>query len=155
MLFYKMLTQREDVLKVFQEYSANGQTLSPAELEDFLREEQFEGADVQQHAKQLIERYEPSDTGTPVTLENELWTASWIMSFCPSVLPAKLLNAMTFDGFLMYLGSTEGCIFNPGRRGIFQDLSQPLCHYFIASSHNTYLMEDQLRGHSSVEGYIR
>lgn len=71
------------------------------------------------------------------------------------VLPAKLLNAMTFDGFLMYLGSPEGSVFNPGRRGIFQDLSQPLCHYFIASSHNTYLMEDQLRGHSSVEGYIR
>lgn len=89
MLFYKMLTQREDVLKVFQEYSANGQTLSPAELEDFLREEQFEGADVQQHAKQLIERYEPSDTGTPVTLENELWTASWIMSFCPSSQAAE------------------------------------------------------------------
>lgn len=62
---------------------------------------------------------------------------------------------MTFDGFLMYLGSMEGSIFNPGQRGIFQDLSQPLCHYFIASSHNTYLMEDQLRGHSSVEGYIR
>uniref|UniRef100_H3DAI2 Phosphoinositide phospholipase C n=1 Tax=Tetraodon nigroviridis TaxID=99883 RepID=H3DAI2_TETNG len=129
-LFYKMLTQREDVLKVFQEYSADGQKLSQADLEDFLREEQFEEGDIQHHAKQLIERYEPSDT-------------------------AKLLNAMTFDGFLMYLGSTEGSIFNPDRRGIFQDLGQPLCHYFIASSHNTYLMEDQLRGHSSVEGYIR
>lgn len=62
---------------------------------------------------------------------------------------------MTFDGFLMYLGSAEGSIFNPQRRGVFQDMSQPLCHYFISSSHNTYLMEDQLRGHSSVEGYIR
>lgn len=63
-LFYKMLTQREDVLKVFQEYSADGQKLSQADLEDFLREGQLEGGDVQQHAKQLIERYEPSDTGT-------------------------------------------------------------------------------------------
>ncbi|TNM94347.1 hypothetical protein fugu_002523 [Takifugu bimaculatus] len=129
-LFYKMLTQREDVLKVFQEYSTHGQKLSQGDLEDFLREEQLEEGDIQQHAKQLIERYEPSDT-------------------------AKLLNAMTFDGFLMYLGSMEGSIFNPQRRGIFQDMSQPLCHYFIASSHNTYLMEDQLRGHSSMEGYIR
>uniref|UniRef100_A0A3Q4H6E8 Phosphoinositide phospholipase C n=1 Tax=Neolamprologus brichardi TaxID=32507 RepID=A0A3Q4H6E8_NEOBR len=129
-LFYKMLTQREDVLKVFQEYSVDGQKLSQSNLEDFLREEQLEGDDIQLHAKQLIECYEPSDK-------------------------AKRMNAMTFDGFLMYLGSAEGSIFNPQRRGIFQDMTQPLCHYFISSSHNTYLMEDQLRGQSSVEGYIR
>ncbi|XP_026217717.1 1-phosphatidylinositol 4,5-bisphosphate phosphodiesterase delta-4 isoform X3 [Anabas testudineus] len=129
-LFYKMLTQREDLLKVFQDYSADGQKLSQSDLEDFLKEEQLEEDDFQQKAKQLIEHYEPSDT-------------------------AKLLNAMTFDGFLMYLGSSEGSIFNPRRRGVFQDMSQPLCHYFISSSHNTYLMEDQLRGQSSVEGYIR
>ncbi|XP_010788544.1 1-phosphatidylinositol 4,5-bisphosphate phosphodiesterase delta-4-like [Notothenia coriiceps] len=129
-LFYKMLTQRDDVLRVFQEFSFDGQKLSKRDLEDFLRDEQLEGGDIQLHAKQLIERYEPSDT-------------------------AKLLNAMTFDGFLMYLGSVEGSIFNPQWLGIFQDMSQPLCHYFISSSHNTYLMEDQLRGQSSVEGYIR
>uniref|UniRef100_A0A8C2XEV7 Phosphoinositide phospholipase C n=1 Tax=Cyclopterus lumpus TaxID=8103 RepID=A0A8C2XEV7_CYCLU len=129
-LFYKMLTQREDVLRVFQEYSFDGQKLSQSDLEDFLREEQLDGMGVQQQAEQLIERYEPSDT-------------------------AKLLKAMTFDGFLMYLGSAEGSIFNPQWRGVFQDMSQPLCHYFISSSHNTYLMEDQLRGQSSVEGYIR
>lgn len=63
-LFYKMLTQREDVLRVFQEYSGDGQKLSQSDLEDFLREEQLEGVDIQQQAKQLIERYEPSDTGT-------------------------------------------------------------------------------------------
>lgn len=63
-LFYKMLTQRDDVLRVFQEHSVDGQKLSQSNLEDFLREEQLDGIDIQQHAKQLIERYEPSDTGT-------------------------------------------------------------------------------------------
>ncbi|XP_061571837.1 1-phosphatidylinositol 4,5-bisphosphate phosphodiesterase delta-4-like isoform X1 [Cololabis saira] len=129
-LFYKMLTQREDVLRIFQTFSSDGQKLSHGDLEDFLREGQLEGEDVQQHAKELIELHEPSDT-------------------------AKQLNAMTFDGFLMYLGSAEGGVFNPRRRTVFQDMDQPLCHYFISSSHNTYLMEDQLRGQSSVEGYIR
>ncbi|MED6235107.1 1-phosphatidylinositol 4,5-bisphosphate phosphodiesterase delta-4 [Ataeniobius toweri] len=129
-LFYKMLTQREDILKIFQEFSSDGQKLSQTDLEEFLREEQLEGGDIHHRAQELIECYEPSDT-------------------------AKLLKAMTFDGFLMYLGSAEGSIFSPQCRGIFQDMSQPLCHYFISSSHNTYLMEDQLRGQSSVEGYIR
>uniref|UniRef100_A0A672HW30 Phosphoinositide phospholipase C n=1 Tax=Salarias fasciatus TaxID=181472 RepID=A0A672HW30_SALFA len=132
-LFYKMLTQRDDVLRVFQEFSSDGHKLSLADLEDFLREEQLEAdadEDVRQRAEQFIQTYEPSEA-------------------------AKLLDSMTLDGFLMYLGSAEGSIFNPRRRNVFQDMSQPLCNYFISSSHNTYLMEDQLRGQSSVEGYIR
>uniref|UniRef100_A0AAY4D7K4 Phosphoinositide phospholipase C n=1 Tax=Denticeps clupeoides TaxID=299321 RepID=A0AAY4D7K4_9TELE len=128
--FYKMLTQREDVLRVFQEYSGDGQKLSLQDLEDFLREQQLECEGVEQHALDLIERYEPSET-------------------------AKMFHAMSIDGFLMYLSSPEGSIFNPNKRNIFQDMNQPLCHYFISSSHNTYLLEDQLRGQSSVEGYIQ
>uniref|UniRef100_A0A8C7KUN6 Phosphoinositide phospholipase C n=1 Tax=Oncorhynchus kisutch TaxID=8019 RepID=A0A8C7KUN6_ONCKI len=131
-LFYKMLTQREDVLRVFQDYSGDGQKLSLRDLEEFLRDEQLEEVDgVQQLAMELIQRYEPSDTGT------------------------KMLKAMSIDGFLMYLASAEGSIFHPRQQSLYQDMTQPLNHYFISSSHNTYLMEDQLRGHSSVEGYIR
>lgn len=83
-LFYKMLTQREDVMRVFQEFSADGQKLSQADLEDFLKEEQLEGDDIQQHAKQLIERYEPSDTGTR-TLKNALY-----LDVCLLLLDQKL-----------------------------------------------------------------
>lgn len=72
-----------------------------------------------------------------------------------SLCAAKKQGTMSLDGFQMYLCSPEGSIFKPDRLGLDQDMSQPLSHYFISSSHNTYLMEDQLRGQSSLEAYIQ
>ena len=62
-LFYKMLTQRDEVWKVFQDYSGDGEKLMLEELENFLRTEQQEGEQSVQHAPELIDRYEPSDSG--------------------------------------------------------------------------------------------
>ncbi|XP_033474146.1 1-phosphatidylinositol 4,5-bisphosphate phosphodiesterase delta-4 isoform X1 [Epinephelus lanceolatus] len=128
--FYKMLTQRDEVWKVFQDYSGDGEKLMLEELENFLSVEQQEGEKSSQHAQELIDRYEPSES-------------------------AKKQGAMSLDGFQIYLCSQEGSIFKPEHRDLHQDMSQPLSHYFISSSHNTYLLEDQLRGMSSLEAYIQ
>lgn len=55
----------------------------------------------------------------------------------------------------MYMHHPEAMVLNPDHREVYQDMSQPLNHYFISSSHNTYLMEDQLTGPSSTEAYVR
>ncbi|MBN3271322.1 PLCH2 phosphodiesterase, partial [Polyodon spathula] len=55
--------------------------------------------------------------------------------------------------FTNYMRSPAGDIFNPEQYEVNQDMSQPLCNYFIASSHNTYLMGDQLMSQSRVDMY--
>ncbi|ORX89142.1 PLC-like phosphodiesterase [Basidiobolus meristosporus CBS 931.73] len=60
-----------------------------------------------------------------------------------------------FSGLENYLLSDDGHYFKKDRLGVYQDMDLPLSYYYIASSHNTYLLSDQLKGESSVEGYIR
>lgn len=62
---------------------------------------------------------------------------------------------MTLDGFMMYLLSPEGAALNVAHTSVFQDMGQPLAHYFISSSHNTYLTDSQIGGTSSTEAYVR
>ncbi|CAL8341197.1 unnamed protein product [Boreogadus saida] len=129
-MFYKMLTQRDEVWKLFQDYSSDGEMLSRGELENILRIEQQEGDGCVEHAQELIDRYEPSEM-------------------------ARSQGSMSLDGFQLYLCSQEGSIFNTEHKDLYQDMSQPLSHYFLSSSHNTYLLEDQLKGQSSLEAYIQ
>lgn len=62
---------------------------------------------------------------------------------------------MTQSGFTMYMLSRENNVVNPAHARVYQDMSRPLTHYFISSSHNTYLTKDQVTGASSTEPYIR
>ncbi|KFW87053.1 1-phosphatidylinositol 4,5-bisphosphate phosphodiesterase delta-1, partial [Manacus vitellinus] len=127
--FYKILTERREIDNIFQMYSDADGFMSCQNLVRFLYETQQE-EDAVVAAPALIQRYEPNER-------------------------AKRGNAMTKDGFLMYLLSDEGDIFNSSHRKVYQDMTQPLSHYLVSSSHNTYLMEDQITGPSSTEAYIR
>ncbi|XP_064417101.1 1-phosphatidylinositol 4,5-bisphosphate phosphodiesterase zeta-1-like [Latimeria chalumnae] len=62
---------------------------------------------------------------------------------------------MTFDGFYRFINSPFFDIFNKEHEKVYQDMTQPLQHYFISSSHNTYLLGDQLASDSSTTAYLR
>ncbi|KAK3540985.1 hypothetical protein QTP86_008199 [Hemibagrus guttatus] len=128
-LFYELLTQRDEIDVIYRKYAKTGGQLSGNDLLTFLQQEQREAVSLDEALK-LIDKYEPD-------------------------LTAKQNKHMTKDGFLRYLTHLEGLILNPAHIGVYQDMRQPLNHYFISSSHNTYLMEDQLKGPSSTEAYIR
>ncbi|XP_054162349.1 inactive phospholipase C-like protein 1 [Oppia nitens] len=78
----------------------------------------------------LIEKYEPSEE-------------------------ARHNKQLLIDGFTQFLLSEECDIMSVHHKEICHDMSQPLSHYFISTSHNTYLLEDQLKGPSSCEGYAK
>ncbi|CEO98340.1 unnamed protein product (mitochondrion) [Plasmodiophora brassicae] len=56
---------------------------------------------------------------------------------------------------VLYVTGDGNTLFDPARMRLYQDMTRPLCDYFINSSHNTYLEADQIKGVSSVKMYIR
>lgn len=65
----------------------------------------------------------------------------------------KKKGLMSSDGFCRYLMSDENAPVFLDRLELYQEMDQPLAHYFISSSHNTYLTGRQFGGKSSVEMY--
>uniref|UniRef100_W5UJ97 Phosphoinositide phospholipase C n=1 Tax=Ictalurus punctatus TaxID=7998 RepID=W5UJ97_ICTPU len=127
-LFCRELLRRPELDAVFREYSSNGRVLSTVDLREFLKDQGEDNTLV--HAQSLILTYELNE---------------W----------ARKNQLMTANGFTMYMLSKENVVFDPEHGLVYQDMSQPLSHYFISSSHNTYLTKDQVMGESSAEPYIR
>ncbi|XP_039360258.1 1-phosphatidylinositol 4,5-bisphosphate phosphodiesterase delta-3 [Mauremys reevesii] len=126
--FCTLLMKRPELEELFHRYSGQDCVLSAKELGAFLQD-QGEAADLA-HAHRIIQTYELSEK-------------------------AKQHDRMMLDGFMMYLLSAAGDILNQEHTNVYQDMSQPLCHYFISTSHNTYLTDNQIGGASSTEAYIR
>ena len=76
------------------------------------------------------------------------------MEFAHTVTESIDLNRINKDMFEAYLLAAENDAFDPAKEALREpDMDQPLSEYFINSSHNTYLIGDQYKSHSSVEMY--
>ncbi|MGH0181187.1 UNVERIFIED_CONTAM: hypothetical protein FKN15_011687 [Acipenser sinensis] len=78
--------------------------------------------------KSLIEKYEPAASN-------------------------KHRSHISPEGLLFYLSGSENYVVDPEKVILHQDMMQPIPHYYIKSSHNTYLTAGQFSGISSPEMY--
>ncbi|KAK7793999.1 hypothetical protein R5R35_003961 [Gryllus longicercus] len=109
---------------------ANKDYLCVEDLQLFLEGEQGMGDLTHEKCLEIIHQYEPTSE-------------------------ARTNGQLLIDGFTKYLLSDECDIMDPAHLRVCEDMNQPIAHYFISTSHNTYLLEDQLKGPSSVEGIVR
>ncbi|KAM8863659.1 LOW QUALITY PROTEIN: 1-phosphatidylinositol 4,5-bisphosphate phosphodiesterase eta-2-like [Spinachia spinachia] len=126
--FYKMMSTRRDLYLLMLTYSNHKDHLDTDDLACFLKTEQKMTTVTKEHCLDIISKFEPCS-------ENQKE------------------GVLGIDGITNYMRSPPGDIFNPEHYNVSQDMNQPLCNYFIASSHNTYLMGDQLMSQSRVDMY--
>ncbi|XP_068201247.1 inactive phospholipase C-like protein 1 isoform X1 [Palaemon carinicauda] len=126
---FKEIATRPEIYFLLIRY-ANKDYLTLEDFHLFLEGEQGLAGLTSENVAEIIEKYEPAPE-------------------------ARKNKQMLIDGFTKYLMSDECDLFDASHREVCQDMCQPLGHYFISTSHNTYLLEDQLKGPSSVDGYIR
>ncbi|XP_028399821.1 inactive phospholipase C-like protein 2 [Dendronephthya gigantea] len=127
---YKELTTRPEIYFLMARYASNKDYLTTDDLLIFLESEQGLTRVGKDHCVEIINHCEPTAEG-------------------------KRNKCMGIDGFTKYLMKPTNDLFNADCVQVTQDMTQPLSHYFIASSHNTYLLEDQITGRSSVAGYTK
>ncbi|XP_007242103.3 1-phosphatidylinositol 4,5-bisphosphate phosphodiesterase beta-3 [Astyanax mexicanus] len=135
--FLNNLCMRPEIDRIFLELGSKGKPfLSLDQMLDFINRRQRDSRlnEVlypplkREQVRQLMEKYESN----------------------PSQLERDQISLMTFS---KYLGGEENAVVPPERFDVMDDMNQPLSHYFINSSHNTYLTVGQLTGPSSVEMY--
>ncbi|XP_036098919.1 1-phosphatidylinositol 4,5-bisphosphate phosphodiesterase eta-1 [Molossus molossus] len=129
-VFYKMMSLRRDLYLLLLNYSDKKDHLTVEELAQFLKVEQKMNNVTTDYCLDIIRKFEVSE-------EN------------------KAKNVLGIEGFTNFMRSPSCDIFNPLHHEVYQDMDQPLCNYYIASSHNTYLTGDQLLSQSKVDMYAR
>ncbi|XP_029981746.1 1-phosphatidylinositol 4,5-bisphosphate phosphodiesterase beta-2 [Sphaeramia orbicularis] len=133
--FLTHLCPRPEIYEIFTSYS-NKPTMTKENFTKFLNEKQRDSRLNeelfprlrQDQIKALIDKYEPTTANSNRGL-------------------------ISPEGLLFYLMGPETTVVTQDRLAKSQDMTQPIPHYFIKSSHNTYLTAGQFSGVSSPEMY--
>ncbi|XP_050520441.1 1-phosphatidylinositol 4,5-bisphosphate phosphodiesterase classes I and II [Daktulosphaira vitifoliae] len=140
---YKNLTVRTEVAKVFDDLCCSDKDSSTKKkllgVDQFVNFLNYTQRDPR--LNEILHPYANSDRAKDL-----------IKEFEPNKQNAQR-GLLSFDGFLNYLMGSENSIVSSSTLDLNNDMDQPLSHYFINSSHNTYLTGHQLTGKSSVEIY--
>ncbi|XP_064132157.1 1-phosphatidylinositol 4,5-bisphosphate phosphodiesterase gamma-1 isoform X4 [Loxodonta africana] len=97
-----------------------------------------------------------------IDYQGEMWAVDQlqVQEFMLSFLrdPLREIEEPYFflDEFVTFLFSKENSVWNSQLDAVCPDtMNNPLSHYWISSSHNTYLTGDQFSSESSLEAYAR
>ncbi|XP_026058485.1 inactive phospholipase C-like protein 2 isoform X1 [Carassius auratus] len=127
---YCELCTRPEIFFLLVQFSSNKEYLDSKDLMLFVEVEQGVEGVTEEMCREVVRKYEPSVEGR----DN---------------------GYLSIDGFTHYLLSSECHIFDPQHKHVCQDMTQPLSHYYINSSHNASLLEDQYWGSSDLSSYVR
>ncbi|GJQ70950.1 small-wing [Trypoxylus dichotomus] len=122
----------EDIFDRYSTYSDNTKQLTLQEFQSFLTSEQND------------------EMGS-----NESICSTFICNFLKDPQRDCQEPHFTISEFLDFLFSKQNDLWDPTKDQVYHDMTRPLSHYWIASSHNTYLTGDQFSSESSVETYVR
>ncbi|MES1921095.1 1-phosphatidylinositol 4,5-bisphosphate phosphodiesterase delta-1, variant 3 [Bonamia ostreae] len=141
--FFEMrlkISHRKEFQSLFEQYAepctqeASVEKMSVAKFKKFLRCEQGESHDTK-HVIAMM---------TQVLLKKSKEEMGKNSDLC-----------FTKHDFVSYLGSEFTHPLDQWNLEQTMDMTRPLCDYFIATSHNTYLENYQYKGKSSAEMYVR
>jgi len=135
--FFHNLLTREDLVQIFDQVTKkySGLAITPKELQRFMIEEQGYNHSIEE-CSEIISDYEMKDTQVLRKVTNLYMGRKAFLRFVMSSSLFLITNRVMAEN-------------------VYQDMNQPLSHYFINSSHNTYLVGNQVTSDSSIDGYIR
>lgn len=143
-----MVTEKKGGLSmVWEQAFPKATQISIDQVLKFLRETQNETSATKEDAERLVGSLQQMD------LDNKSRNASILLSDTPSYSTSAGLSRPLFEEFLL---SKYNYAFDPmlSQTPEKSYWDKPISHYWINTSHNTYLLGDQLQSKSSVEAYV-
>ena len=134
-ILFAKFTSEPDLDAVFGQYAKHGKAMTAAELDSFLTKEQ-NMVTRKKKSSELIKTFNQWDEDVP---DNKLGISGF----------RKLLTDVGTNG------GEGNYIFKVEHTKVHQDMTKPLSHYYISSSHNTYCSGDQLKSPSSADAIAR